>query len=139
LIGFKKFDWRFTGTDIDESALEYARKNVKANHLEDQIKLKLSSGNIFEQLEDENYAFCVCNPPFYEDESQAGLNKSRKLEATSSELAYPGGEEAFVEKIFKESLEIPLKFRWFTSMLGKKSSIKSLQRLLFSQAVKNNH
>lgn len=37
LMAAKKYGWKMTATEIDHSSLEYARKNVQINNLNDSI------------------------------------------------------------------------------------------------------
>lgn len=50
----------------------------------------------------------------------------------------PGGEVAFVMRMIKESLVLKRKCQWYTSMLGKLSSVQTLLQLLLHECqVKN--
>jgi methyltransferase len=63
-----------------------------------------------------SYDFCMCNPPFFENESELDMrNKSRTEErapprnaqtGTLDELVSDGGELAFVSSIIKDSIEL---------------------------------
>lgn len=48
----------------------------------------------------------------------------------------PGGEAAFVTRMIEESLELRAKIQWFTSMLGKLSSVTTLVEALMER---DNH
>ncbi|CEQ42685.1 SPOSA6832_04516 [Sporobolomyces salmonicolor] len=91
-------------------------------------------------FEEDSIDFTMCNPPFYasQDEIAASL-AAKELEpfavctGASNEMLTPGGEVAFVSRMIDESLSLgSTKIRWFTSLLGKFSSISPLVDLLKS-------
>jgi 23S rRNA A1618 N6-methylase RlmF len=143
LLGAKFLKWKFIGTDIDQESLKFAQENVEKNALSEMIELRVGSDeNIL--IADLDFTFCMCNPPFFDDQYPEDLGGSSssvhplrgEIEATKSELKYPGGEVAFVTRMFEESTQLKMKYRWFTSMLGKKASIKPLQTLMFQGSAK---
>lgn len=89
--------------------------------------------------------FTICNPPFYSSSSELVASASAKSHSPYSactgaavEMVTPGGEVAFVTRMIKESLVLKRKCQWYTSMLGKLSSVHSLLRLLLQECqVKN--
>ncbi|GAA5901461.1 hypothetical protein JCM5296_003016 [Sporobolomyces johnsonii] len=137
-------------TDIDAHSLSFAEKNVFENGLLGQISLfhVEKQGRIFppEVVESvEIIDFTMCNPPFYAspDEIAASL-AAKELEpfavctGASNEMLTPGGEVAFVSRMIDESLSLgSTKIRWFTSLLGKFSSISPLVDLLKSHHIAN--
>lgn len=36
------------------------------------------------------FAFCMCNPPFFESMAEAGRNPSTAFGGTAAEMVYPG-------------------------------------------------
>ena len=65
-----------------------------------------------------------------------GGNPSTAHEGTEAEMVYPGGEMGFVQRLFVESAEAPGMrdaVHWYTTMLGKKSSLKQLRAFLQSR------
>lgn len=75
----------------------------------------------------------MCNPPFYA--SQEELEDSAKAKSkppnsvcagSANEMVTEGGEVVFVSKILSESLVLRERVRWYTSMLGKLSSLPPL-------------
>lgn len=74
------------------------------------------------------FAFCVCNPPFFETPEEASQNPATAVSGTPTEMACPGGEVAFVATMVEESRAQPQLCHWFTSMLGKKTSFKQLRQ-----------
>ncbi|XP_074312965.1 uncharacterized protein LOC141648313 isoform X2 [Silene latifolia] len=76
--------------------------------------------------EGEKFDFCMCNPPFFESMEEAGLNPKTSCGGTTEEMACPGGERAFISRIIEDSVTLKQSFRWYTSMVGKKSNLKSL-------------
>ncbi|KZT39764.1 hypothetical protein SISSUDRAFT_1045075 [Sistotremastrum suecicum HHB10207 ss-3] len=127
--------WNFIGTDIDTTSLDWARRNVSANNLSHRISLELvnSSGPIFKPLFDDStlmVGFTMCNPPFYSNLEEVAESKQLKeyepfavCTGSENEMITAGGEVAFVKQMVVESLELRTRCRWYTSMLGKLSSV----------------
>lgn len=74
----------------------------------------------------ETFDFCMCNPPFFESMEEAGLNPKTSCGGTPQEMVCPGGEKAFITRIIEDSVRLKQSFRWYTSMVGRKSNLKSL-------------
>lgn len=82
--------------------------------------------------------FVMTNPPFYDPSTmehvnpRAGDGRARTA-MTVSEGSYPGGEIGFVTEMIADSLRLGHERqspRWFSSMLGKKTSLTLLQKTL---------
>lgn len=56
--------------------------------------------------EGETFDFCMCNPPFFESMEEAGLNPRTACGGTQAEMVCPGGEEAFVNQIIEDSVQL---------------------------------
>ncbi|KAJ5702728.1 hypothetical protein N7488_010276 [Penicillium malachiteum] len=148
LLGCKTRDkWKFFATDIDENNIETARANVELNGLESRISIlqTSSSGPFFplNRLGTESLDFTMCNPPFYSSHEEMTAAAELKTHAPHStctgadvEMITPGGEAAFVTRMIEESLELRAKIQWFTSMLGKLSSVTTLVEALMER---DNH
>ncbi|RDX62519.1 U6 small nuclear RNA (adenine-(43)-N(6))-methyltransferase, partial [Mucuna pruriens] len=85
--------------------------------------------------DDEKFDFCMCNPPFFESLEEAGLNPKTSCGGTSHEMVCPGGEKAFITRIIEDSTQLKQHFRWFTSMVGRKSNLKYLVSKLWEVGV----
>lgn len=57
-------------------------------------------------LQGERFAFCMCNPPFFESLEEAGRNPSTGHAGTEEEMVCPGGEMAFVRRMLEDSFEL---------------------------------
>lgn len=82
---------------------------------------------------DDSLDFIMMNPPFYTSDEEmvmAAENKSRPpntaCTGAPNEMISEGGEVAFVGRLLEESLRTRERVRWYTSMLGKASSLKML-------------
>ncbi|KAL5520493.1 hypothetical protein ACEPAG_9717 [Sanghuangporus baumii] len=143
--------WEFVGTEIDPVSYESALENVQQNNLADRITvMKVASSDFifvpFQTEQNRTFTFTMCNPPFYADaeeiERSAG---SKALEPNSActgaevEMITPGGEEAFVARMVVESTSAEIKDRclWFTSMLGKLSSLEKIVEILRANKIDN--
>nr|GMD13920.1 U6 small nuclear RNA (adenine-(43)-N(6))-methyltransferase isoform X1 [Ipomoea batatas] len=76
--------------------------------------------------EGENFDFCMCNPPFFETIEEAGQNPKTSCAGTPEEMVCPGGEQAFITRMIDDSVQLRQSFRWYTSMIGRKASMKVL-------------
>jgi 23S rRNA A1618 N6-methylase RlmF len=153
LLASKFFHCNMVASEIDTNALSLAKANVTANRLDHKIQLlevapshsqqpSLPPGGPLEralqawnQQAHQRLDFVMTNPPFYDPESmehatpRAGDGRARTA-MTVSEGSYPGGEVSFVTEMIADSLRNPKSSLWFSSMLGKKTSLIKLQKLL---------
>lgn len=63
--------------------------------------------------DEENFDFCMCNPPFFETMEEAGLNPKTACGGTSKEMVCPGGEQAFITRIIEDSVKLKQSFRYY--------------------------
>jgi len=144
LLGQAEYHWSFVGADIDESSLQYAKKIVKVNTLENVIELRLQNdaSKIFEGVINafEKFSASMCNPPFYKSEKEAEAATSRKLKGLGkqegqvkrnfsgqlNELCYDGGEKAFVHNYLYQSSMFKTNCFWYTTLVSKKDNLKSM-------------
>ncbi|EOA27420.1 hypothetical protein CARUB_v10023555mg [Capsella rubella] len=85
--------------------------------------------------ENETFDFCMSNPPFFETFEESGLNPKTACGGTPEEMVCNGGEQAFVSRIIEDSAVLRQRFRWYTSMLGKKATLKLLISKLWEVGV----
>lgn len=83
----------------------------------------------------EEFDFCMCNPPFFESMDEAGLNPKTSCGGTPQEMVCPGGERAFISRMIEDSIVLKQTFRWYTSMIGKKSNLSFLISKLWKVGV----
>ncbi len=137
-----------TMLDIDEWSLQYARKNVACNKLQSNIRLRKSSPDgpliPLDLFRFDRIDFTMCNPPFYNsaDEMLASAKAKQRppLSACTGaevEMVTPGGEVAFVTRMIQESLTLRERVKWYTSMLGKLSSVSVIVEKLKGVGVSN--
>jgi 23S rRNA (adenine1618-N6)-methyltransferase len=86
----------------------------------------------------------MTNPPFYNSSaemlSSAALKSRPPLTActgSASEMVTAGGETAFVRRLIAESLALRGRVQWYSSMLGKLSSVADLVAALQEHRVGN--
>lgn len=142
LLGAKIGGWSFLATDIDETSIGYARRNVTLNNLESSIELrKVNPDQMLLGVvqSGEKYGFSMCNPPFFANINEARQNPHTVCMGTSNELVTPGGEVSFVERMIEESLVLRHAVRWYTSMIGKKDDLKALTKILAARGIVNVH
>ncbi|KAI8597662.1 hypothetical protein EDD21DRAFT_384851 [Dissophora ornata] len=142
-------NWKMVATDIDDRSISFANKNVLDNNFHQSISvLKNTSSNIFPSVlfeaKEQKYDFCMCNPPFYEDEQdiQEGFDgkeeePSAVCHGTSNEMMTAGGEVQFVKQMIDESRHWQTRIRWYTSMLGKKNSLDDIIAYLKDHKILN--
>jgi 23S rRNA (adenine1618-N6)-methyltransferase len=86
----------------------------------------------------------MCNPPFYESKEDMLASAASKQRppftactGSENEMVTPGGEVAFISRMIGESLVLRDRVQWYTSMLGKFSSIAVLVEKLRDNGVDN--
>ncbi|KAL4760859.1 DUF890 domain protein [Aspergillus foveolatus] len=135
-------NWKFIATDIDDENIKSSTETVKANNLESRIRIvKTSTDNDLISLNTlgvERLDFTMCNPPFYSSQDEMIASAKEKDRPPFSactgaeiEMVTRGGEVSFVSRIITESIALQEKVLWYTSMLGKLSSVSALiERLI---------
>ena len=84
---------------------------------------------------DERFSFTMCNPPFFESLGEASTNPNTACGGTEMEVACPGGELAFIMSMVEDSVRLGARVHWYSSMVGKKSTLKALRKELHSRHV----
>lgn len=155
-------DWHMTGTDVDAEALGNARAMLAnvANNTEDRtgtppgtegpLHLGRRITLVHTQPDDpllggERYHFTMCNPPFYDSAAEREQSAAAKAtphghsEGSAGELYTAGGERAFVARLVAESAAPAQRDRvaWYTTMVGKRSSLLALVAYLKKHHVHN--
>lgn len=150
IIGNHEYGWSFVGTDIDEKALQNCKKIITQNpKLIDVISLQLQvePRYIFKNimLAEDKFAFTICNPPFHSSKEEAAkaalrkvnnLTEKRNSQAVlnfggqNSELWCNGGELGFITQMVYESVKYPFQCFWFTTLVSKKDTLKSIYKTL---------
>ncbi|KAI9010990.1 hypothetical protein CLU79DRAFT_446415 [Phycomyces nitens] len=141
--------WSFIGTDIDQRSIEYARKNIERNQLQDRITLIHNTDPnrlfLWDKIPlDKKFAFCMCNPPFYSSQDEIRENSQAKFlepsaacTGTKAEMITEGGEYGFIERMIKESILHKDRIKWYTSMIGQKKTIKPIVNTLKESNITN--
>ncbi|KAK0113672.1 hypothetical protein ONS96_014527 [Cadophora gregata f. sp. sojae] len=140
--------WRFAATDIDAKSLQFAKQNIQDNGFHGRIKLLQTRPDEpllpLDEMGFESIDFIMCNPPFYTSTSEmlssAALKRRPPFTActgSADEMVTPGGEVSFVMRMIDESLNLKDRVQWYTSMLGKFSSIGPLVTRLKGNGIDN--
>lgn len=140
--------WTFIATDIDQESLRYARKNVGLNSLESRVRVVERSPEAplipLDELSVDAVEFVMTNPPFYSSESELLELARQKSKPPNSactgapnEMVCDGGEVGFFRRIFEESLVLRERVQWYTTMLGKQSSLDAIIELLHKHDIDN--
>jgi 23S rRNA A1618 N6-methylase RlmF len=143
----------FRFPEIDSYSYECASANIASNGLQSQIQIHKAQPHepiLSPLLGSDRFDFTMCNPPFYSSREEIEKSTAEKTFSPSAictgadaEMITPGGESAFVRQMVTESLIYKTKCRyvlvlrrlcfrgtnqcadysWYTSMLGKLSSV----------------
>ncbi|RZC32523.1 Methyltransf 10 and/or MTS domain containing protein [Asbolus verrucosus] len=143
-IAAKKYKWAMTATEIDPESIEYATNNVTKNQLSHLIKVvAVAKDTLLEEVLKEypgEHDFCMCNPPFFSSVQEIHpFFKARKQNrphprnafcASVDEVVAKGGEVEYITKLIKESTKINRQIKIYSTMIGHKSSLPPLKKLL---------
>jgi 23S rRNA (adenine1618-N6)-methyltransferase len=150
IIGIKEYDWSFIGSDVDSISIESAQKIIDSNeNLQSKIELRLqpAKNDVFRNIlnEDELIDVIICNPPFHSSLEEATKGTNRKIKNLSdkkptktvlnfggqnAELFCEGGEERFIGTMIRQSRQFRNSCFWFSTLVSKQSSLKSIQEAL---------
>ncbi|KAF8263124.1 hypothetical protein EI94DRAFT_1773028 [Lactarius quietus] len=126
-----------------------ATGNVDRNGLSERISVLPAdpTGPILFPLTQDpaaSFDFSMCNPPFYASAEEVASSAAAKALSPNAvctgsevEMITDGGEQGFVSRMVRESLAIGERCRWYTSMLGKLSSLIALVTLLRAHSITN--
>ncbi|KAF4584170.1 putative methyltransferase-like protein C27D7.08c [Ophiocordyceps camponoti-floridani] len=148
LLGCVQRPWSFIATDIDVESLKWARRNVQRNKLSHRISIvdRDADDNLvpLDELGLDAIDFVMTNPPFYASEEDLLESARRKARppwtactGSRTEMVVEGGEVAFVGRMVDESLLLRQRVKWYTSMLGFRSSVASLITVLREHGISN--
>lgn len=133
--------WYFLATESDEISFNYAKTNVAKSTLEQYITLqRVSTVRLLQEpLRDgcEMYHFSMCNPPFFSHMEEADTNPDTCCMGNRSEMVFPGGEVAFIGHMIEDSLELRDRIMIYTSMIGRKGSLRKLLAQLRQYQISN--
>lgn len=131
--------WNFLATEIDPISYAAAVENVERNSkISSRIQMiKASTYNYFDdalKVDDKTVLmFSMCNPPFFASKDEADTNPSKCCMGSMQEMVYEsGGEIGFVGRMIEQSVSYRRRCVWFTSMIGRKSSLRKLIAMLRS-------
>ena len=150
IIGNSEYGWSFIGSDIDPAAIGSASTIIEKNpSLQGKIELRLQQNpaDIFRGIiqNNEHFDLTICNPPFHSSMAEAKAGTLRKLSnlknkkiarptlnfgGQNSELWCEGGEEGFVNKMVRQSREFADSCFWFSTLISKESSLRSVYEVL---------
>ncbi|GIZ37250.1 hypothetical protein CKM354_000070400 [Cercospora kikuchii] len=147
-------NWRMAGTDIDAHSLEYAKRNVEANDLQDRIRLKKTKAEEdlipIDSMGVEEMDFVMTNPPFYSSEKDflASYNDSgckgtddkppsAVCVGAQNEMICEAGDVGFVTRILEQSLVLRERVQWYTAMLSHMHSVQQIVAKLKEKGITN--
>jgi len=80
------------------------------------------------------FDFVMTNPPFYSSREEAQGPRAgdgrKRTDMTIHESVYKGGEFGFISDMIQDSLLLRSRITWYTSMIGKKSTQKEVEKKL---------
>lgn len=156
IIGSHCYQWNFIATDIDQLALENAKRISSQNErLRNKIEFRKqhNAHQIFNGVVSsrELWDFTICNPPFHdsaESAKQQSLRKIKNLTAQKKpdvvlnfggqhrELWCQGGEVQFIQNMMTESLDWSRNCFWFTSLVSQKDHLMVLEKIAKSLPIR---
>ncbi|XP_052889405.1 U6 small nuclear RNA (adenine-(43)-N(6))-methyltransferase [Anopheles moucheti] len=145
--------WHMVAIEKAEDSLESAKANVTRNELQSCINVQPQTLegetillDVLKNFPGERFDFCMCNPPFFDSNSnelkphdRTGKRREPSNASTGSleELCTEGGEVKFITQIIDESLQLKDRVSVYTTMIGHKSSYEKILRTLKRASIHN--
>jgi 23S rRNA (adenine1618-N6)-methyltransferase len=147
IIGVKEYNWSFIGSEIDDTSVQTAERNISSNPLLQDfvtIRQQPKAHKIFKNIikDAEYFDISICNPPFHGSELEANEGSQRKIKnlklsksvlnfgGKQNELWCEGGEDGFVQQMIAESHIYKQQCLWFTTLISKQSNLKRAYQAL---------
>lgn len=150
LLCRRNTSYEMLALEADELSLAHAINNVNRNDLSTRItclRSDLEDHRLLTQhdsISSGSFQFTMCNPPFYSsiDDIETSLNMKTyaaegHCEGAECEMITEGGEVEFTMKLLQESLVLLEKIQWYTTMLGKLSSLQAVVNILRERQISN--
>lgn len=167
ILATRSYGWKMVGTDIDPVSIKSAKTIVDSNSVligNIDIRRQQNKKNIFFGVlkTDDQFAFCMCNPPFHQSAEQAKAGSQRKIKnlaknksnrgshlpsiredtalnfaGQSNELWCEGGELKFIRQMIIESRDYASQIKWFSSLVSKKDNLTYIYKSLRELGVKH--
>ena len=137
-LGHSLYNWSFIATDIDPVSIASSQSIINQNHLNEFITLHQRSSDqplLKDLVKEHQVTFCMCNPPFFASSEEMKQNPYVNTELTHNESITLGGEETFIRRILDESLQLQTKISLYSSLVGKKTTLKRILRVLRERKV----
>jgi 23S rRNA (adenine1618-N6)-methyltransferase len=148
MVGASEYGWSFVATEIDQTAMRWARQIVRMNRsiaplIEHRHQPDPRSCFANVTRPGERFAASMCNPPFHASAREAADNSARKRRnlkllnveplnfgGAENELWCPGGEVGFIERMIDESAARPNLCVWFTTLVSRSENLPRLKKSL---------
>ncbi len=151
LLGAKYKNWKMLGLEIDEVNVNQAIENVARNNLDELVTIvpqDVNSKKLFSKVDftANEVDFCMMNPPFFSSTNDIVNSKNRtgkrkhsssQIRGADTEVIFKGGETEIVGQMVEESVELGGKFKIYSTMLGCKSSLSIVKKLLKTSNITN--
>ena len=145
ILATQQLGWNMVGSDIDETAVKFAKQNALQFKEKIEIRHQTSNADIFKGVlhSNEFFDFTMCNPPFHASEKEATLGTLKKLSnlqnnpafklnfgGQANELWCNGGEALFIKRMIKQSILFKKQVGWFTCLVSKSSHLSKIYKEL---------
>ncbi|KAF8990550.1 hypothetical protein BDQ17DRAFT_1333412 [Cyathus striatus] len=142
--------WEMVATEIDPHSFSFAEHNIESNNLSSRIRLQKASTDkpiLFplQESRSQTFDFTMCNPLLQQRGGNTRSADTKELPPNSVCLhrrrsrndIRPGGEAKFVGQMVQESEMFRTQCKWYTSMLGKMSSVSQIVQMLKERDITN--
>ena len=149
IIGNHEYGWSYVASEIDKTAFDATTRIINKNNLAGKIDLRFQNekDSIFKGIirKGELFDISTCNPPFHSSLAEAQKATKRKVRnltnkrvkevisnfgGQSNELWCEGGERRFIEDIIRQSKNYAKSVLWFTTLVSKQSTLRSVNLAL---------
>ncbi|SMC73332.1 23S rRNA (adenine(1618)-N(6))-methyltransferase RlmF [Cellulophaga tyrosinoxydans] len=145
ILATQQLGWNMVGSDIDETAVKFAKQNALQFKEKIEIRHQYSNADIFKGVLhfNEFFDFTMCNPPFHASEKEATLGTLKKLNnlqnnpafklnfgGQANELWCNGGEALFIKRMIKQSILFKKQVGWFTCLVSKRNHLSKIYKQL---------